>query len=101
MNETYGHSNLGLYRDDGLAYFKNVSSPASDRIRKDIISLFKEMFGLKIMITANSKAVNFLDVTFNLSSESYQPYKKPNDRPVYINTKSNHTPNIKALSESI
>ena len=48
------------------------------------------------------KIVNFLDVTFNLSTNSYQPYKKPNDRPVYINTMSNHPLNVvKALPESI
>ena len=48
------------------------------------------------------KEVNFLDVTFNLPTDSYKPYKKPNDNPIYIHTKSNHPPNIiKQLPKNI
>ena len=36
----------------------------------------------------------FLDVTFDLSTGTYKPFKKPNDHPIYINTKSNHPPNF-------
>ena len=80
----------------------NISGPTSDRIRKEIIRTFKESFELKITITPNLTSVNFLDVTFNLSSSSYQPYNKPNDHPVYIHIKSNHPPNIsKALPDNI
>ena len=102
IGEKYGHNNLGLYRDDGLACLHGISGPASDRIRKEFEALFKEKFGLRITIASNLKSVNFLDVTFNLTTGKYQPYKKPNDHPVYINTKSNHPPNIiKVLPESI
>jgi hypothetical protein len=63
--------------------------------------IFKDI-GLKITIDTNLKIVNFLDVTLNLSSGQYQPYRKPNDSPLYINTKSNHPPNIlKNLPASI
>ena len=41
LGNIYGQSNLGLYRDDGLACLKGISGPTSDRIRKSIISLFK------------------------------------------------------------
>ena len=45
---------------------------------------------------------DFLDATLNFNSESYYPYRKPNDRPVYIHTQSNHPPNIiKNLPASI
>ena len=102
MGETYGVKNLGLYRDDGLAYFRNLGGPACDRIRKDMISLFKDKFGLKITISTNLKVVNFLDVTLNLLTGLYQPFKKPNDTPVYINVNSNHPPNIiKTIPEII
>ena len=37
---------------------------------------------------------DFLDVTLNLNSESYYPYRKPSDRPVYIHSQSYHPPNI-------
>ena len=43
-----------------------------------------------------------MDVTFNLCTGKYQPYKKPNDTPTYINVNSNHSPNIiKALPDNI
>ena len=67
-----------------------------------MIRTFWENSGLKITITTNLKTVNFLDVTFNLCTGKYQPYKKPNDTPTYINVNSNHPPNIiKALPNSI
>ena len=48
------------------------------------------------------KAVNFLDITLNLTTETYQPYTKPNDRITYVNTNSNHPCNIlKALPDNI
>ena len=40
------------------------------------------------------KIVNFLDVTLNLTNGTHQPYIKPNNQPVYINTQSNHPPHI-------
>ena len=38
--------------------------------------------------------VNFLDVTFDLSTGKFKPYRKPNDDPIYINKHSNHPPCI-------
>ena len=96
------HLFLGFYRDDGLARLCNISGPASDKTRKDMIRTFWENTHLKITITTNLKTVNFLDVTFNLCTGKYQPYNKPNDTPTYINVNSNHPPNIiKALPNSI
>ena len=48
----------------------------------------------KIEITKNLTEVSFLDVTFNLERNTYQPYKKSNDNLAYINTSSNHPPQI-------
>ena len=42
-------SSVGLYRDDGLAAITNANGPKLDRIRKDIIALFKEK-GLSIIL---------------------------------------------------
>lgn len=89
----YGKDNIGLYRDDGLAIFKHTSGPQAERIRKDITRRFKT-HGLNITIQTNMKTVNYLDVTFDLTNGTYCPYRKPNDHPQYINTKSNHPPNI-------
>ena len=57
---------------------------------------------MKITITIILKIVNFLHVTFNLCTGRYQPYKKPNDSPTYINVNSDHPHNnMKALPDSI
>ena len=101
LGSKFGKDNIGLYRDDGLACFHGINGSTSDKIRKEIVKIFKEL-GLKITIQTNLKIVNFLDVTFNLVTGTYQPYTKPNDQPLYINKKSNHPPNIiKAIPESI
>ena len=78
--------NMGLYRDDGLGIFKNMSGPEVERKKKELVKISKNN-GLSI-------TADFLDITFDLVKESYQPYKKPNDDPLYINIKSNHPPSI-------
>ena len=70
FGNTYGKECIGLYRDDGLAVFKNISGPQAERIRKDITSHFKTN-GLNITIQTNFKFVNYLDVTFNLNNGTY------------------------------
>ena len=47
------------------------------------MSVFAEL-GLKITIQVNLKITDFLDVTLSLSTKKYYPYRKPNDRPMYI-----------------
>ena len=84
---------FGLYRDDGLASFANMSGPESERLKKNIISLFKE-FGFKIEISCNLQSIDFLDVFFDLRNETFCPYTKPNDQNMYVNVKSNHPHNI-------
>ena len=72
-----------------------------EKLRQKITKTFKDI-GFDIEIMINLKQVNFLDITFNLSTETYQPYKKPNDELQYINVHSNHPPQIiKHLPKSI
>ena len=80
--------------DDALCCFHKVSGSKSEHLRKQINKLFNEEFELKITIETNLKIVNFLDVTFDLNNDSYQPFSKPNSQPIYVKTKSNHLPNI-------
>ena len=96
---------FGLYRDDGLGILRNTSGPEADRKRKSITKVFKEC-GLSITCEVNKKIVEFLDVRFNLKDQTYEPYRKPNNNPVYINKHSNHPPNIinevpKAISKCL
>ena len=69
----YNKNDIGLYRNDGLAIFKNISGPKLEKIKKDIQKLFKEN-QLDIVIQCNMKTVNYLDVTLNLENSTYHPY---------------------------
>ena len=88
-----GSSNVSLYRDDGLAIVHKANGPKVDRLRKDIISLFKYE-GLSVTIDTNLIETDFSDVSFNLNTGKYFPFKKPNNAPLYIHSKSNHPPSI-------
>ena len=85
---------MGLYRDDGLFILRKINKQQTDKIRKKIISIFKNI-NFKIEIVTNLTEVDFLDVTFNLENNTYRPYKKPNDQIIYIDISSNHPPQIK------
>ena len=38
--------------------------------------------------------MTFSDVTLNLNTRTHEPYRKPNNNPLYININSNHPPKI-------
>lgn len=86
--------NFGLYRDDGLGTHDKLPGPQISKIQKDLIKIFKSK-NLKITSSFNLTQVDFLDVTLNLNTKKFWPYKKPNDQPMYINKMSNHPQTIK------
>ena len=89
----FGINNVGLYRDDGLALLKDYSGPQADRLRKALEVKFKQL-GLRITVETNLKVTDFLDVTLDLNSGKFCPYRKPNDVPLYIHKESNHPATI-------
>ena len=93
LSKNYNKKDIGLYRDDGLAIFKNVSGSKAEKTKKDIQKLFKDIH-LNITIQCNLKIVNYLDVTFNLSSATYRPFCKTNYEITYIHKESNNPPSI-------
>ena len=86
-------SNVGLYRDDMLTIVHKANGLKDDRLKKDIISLLKDQ-GLSITIDANLIETDFLDVSSNSNTRKYLPFKKPNNTPLYIRSKSKHPPSI-------
>ena len=84
--------NIGAYRDDWLA----VSSQTARQVeltKQEIAKIFKAN-GLSLEIEANHTIINFLDVSFNLSTGLFSPYMKPNNEIFYIHSKSNHPKSI-------
>ena len=88
LEQRFG-KNVDLYRDDGLAAIKTTSGRLADKARKDLVRIFDSL-GLKISIQTNLQHVNFVDITFDLQNNTYRPYRKPNDDPLYINRLCNH-----------
>ena len=77
-----------------MGYLSFVNKQQTDGVRKKTNSIFKNIY-FKIEIVTNLTEIEFLDVTFNLANNTYRPYKKPNDKLIYIDVSSNHPPQIK------
>ena len=85
---------FGIYRDDFLGAVR-LTGRLIEQLNKKLHKLFNDI-GFKITIESNIKLVNFLDVTLDLTNESFKPYRKNEEAvPVYINIGSNHPPNTK------
>ena len=93
IKNTISYEYVGLYRDDGLAAIQG-SGPFVEAKRKQICNLFKDL-GLKVTTESNLKQTDFLDISLNLETSIYKPYRKDNSLPTYINSMSNHPRNIK------
>ena len=52
LGSKYESKDIGLYRDDGLAVFENVSGPEAECIKKDFQKVFRRN-GLGITIQCN------------------------------------------------
>ena len=83
--------NIGLYRDDGLSVIENANGCKLDRLTKYRIAIFHNE-GLKTAMVTNLTTNDFLDVTLNLLTGKYVPYRKPNSR--LLNANSNHPTTI-------
>ena len=94
VNKKHPEIDFGLYCDDGLGTIKIIPKSHLIRVEKKLHKTFKD---IGLTITCNTKAtnvVNFLDVTLNLHKNTFSPFRKPNDIPVYIHKDSNHPPHI-------
>ena len=93
-------SNVGLYRDDGLAAL-NKTPKEIESIKKHICKIFND-HNPKLTIEANKKCVDYLDITLDLRSGTYKPFTKPGNIPQYVNRHSNHPPSIlRSIPEAI
>ena len=86
-------SNFGLYQDNGLSLLRSLSGQLTDKVRKNIIGVFKDI-SFSLEVETNLKEVDFLDVSLNLRNGTYRPYKKPNDILLYVHSLLNHPPNV-------
>ena len=81
-----------LYRDEGLGI--TTSSPRlQEKLKQSITRIFAQQ-DLSITIEINLTRVDYLDITMDLESKNFKPYRKPGDRPLYVSALSNHPPQI-------
>ena len=52
VTKEFSAQNIGLYRDDGLCCFENISGPDSQKIKKNFLKIFKSN-GLSITVECN------------------------------------------------
>ena len=97
LSEKYARKNLALYRDDGLTCFKNVSGPASEKIKNYFCKFFRD-HDLELTIQCNRKILNFLDVTLNLENLTYRPCLKDNNKIITVIGKRR---NIQELNQTM
>ena len=63
-------NDCGLCRDDSLLVLCNVNGQQIDRVRKNVIQLFKDIGFLKDIKTS-LKIVNFLGIRLNLNNGTF------------------------------
>ena len=101
LKNVTNREHIGLYPDNGLGIFQNIPKTEIERKEKRIVKVFKE-YALPITTKCKSKSVYFPYLTFDLVNEIYKTYRKPNNKPLYINKHFNRHPNIlKQLPKSI
>ena len=80
--------NVGLYRGDVLTTCTKLPKQV-EAIKKEMCKIFKRN-SLQITIEANKKIVDFLEITLDLRTAIYKPYKKPNSNLTFINKVTTH-----------
>ena len=93
LTKEFGKQDVGLFRDDDLSCFENISGRDSEKIKKKIFKIFKSNW-LSITVECNFIVAEFFDVIFDLKSVTCYPYGKPNIELLYINKHSNHPVSI-------
>ena len=65
LTKEFGHDKIGIYRDDGLGCFQNLSCLESENVKKKLCKIFKQS-GLSITAERNLQITDFLDVTLSI-----------------------------------
>ena len=64
-------SNVGLYRDNGMALLRNLNGQHAGKVKKNIIGVFKDI-AFSLEIESNLHEVDFLDVSLILRKKTNQ-----------------------------
>ena len=74
LRKEFGDNKIGLYRDDELSCFQNLSDPEPEKIKKKLCKIFKK-HGSNITVECNLQITDFSDVTFDLRTGKFHVIK--------------------------
>ena len=95
------YSNNILNCQESTAILNGFTKKSGYLLKAPRIRAFK-FLRFKIEVSWNNKIVNFLDVTLNLSNNTYKPFLKTDQYPSYINVNSSHPKTIiKQVSKAV
>ena len=95
-------SKIGIYRDDALITISKRNKWSRNWKYKEKMHEFANKLEIRLSIENRATTINYLDKNFNLNNHTYYPYKNPNSKINYVNSKSNHPPtNFKQISKMI
>ena len=101
LSKKFSFNSIGLYCDDGLFLFRNISGRQAEIHKKTVQKIFKSK-SLQIIIKCNLKIVAYLDVTLNLNYGTCRPFHKPKEETTYIHVEFDHPQqNIKKIPRSV
>ena len=88
LSRALAKEKIGLYRNNGLSCFQNMTGYQAERVKKIICKIFQSC-DLKITMEANLQITDFLNANFNLKIGKHYPFRKPNNDLLYINAQTN------------
>ena len=74
LTKLISQNDLGLYRDDGLIVVKNLNGQQTDKLRKNIFQVFKNLKSTDVK--TNLPEADFLDVTFSLIEGTFRTFRR-------------------------
>lgn len=89
LNNIVPEKRVGLYRDDGLCAVPHQSGYKNEKLKSEMHKFAKSL-GLRLDIEEPSLEVSFLDLNLDLKRHIYSPFRKENNKILYVHAHSNH-----------
>ena len=96
LTKLINQNDVGLYRDDSLIVVKNLNGQQTDKLRKNIFQVFKNL-GFKTEIKTNLPEADFLDVTFSLIEGTFRTFRR-NISYFYTKKAATTAPTVKKIT---
>ena len=93
LSKKFSSNNNGLYRDDRLSVFRNISGQHAEKHKKRFKKFSDK--GSQMIIQWNLKRADYLAVTLNLTGGTYRLFHKTNEKTTYIH---DHELSVLAMS---